>query len=109
MRAGPALRLELALQRQLPIREGFLIGKPLNRFRAVRSHDGQLVRAPGNLSRLVSKELVAAAKPREHRCQAPLPGVVSVAPFFAKIMASSLAGTVWLAFFETSCVAPGGS
>jgi len=35
------------------------------------------------------------------------PGVVSVEPFLAKIIASSLAGCVWLAFLETSCVAPG--
>jgi len=34
-------------------------------------------------------------------------GVVSGDPFFAKIIASSRAGCVWLAFFETSCVAPG--
>jgi hypothetical protein len=37
------------------------------------------------------------------------PGLVSVSPFFAKIIASSFAASVWLAFFETSCVAPGGS
>ena len=34
-------------------------------------------------------------------------GTVSVDPFFAKIIASSRAGCVALAFFETSCVAPG--
>jgi hypothetical protein len=34
-------------------------------------------------------------------------GTVSVEPFFAKIIASSRAGCVWLALFETSCVAPG--
>src|SRR5436190_13425253 len=34
-------------------------------------------------------------------------GVVNVDPFFAKIIASRRAGCVWLAFFETSCVAPG--
>ena len=39
----------------------------------------------------------------------PYAGVVSVEPFFAKIIASSLAGCVWLAFLDTSCVAPGGS
>ena len=43
---------------------------------------------------------------RPPRAGAP-PGVVSVEPFFAKIIASSFAGTVWLAFFDTSCVAPG--
>jgi len=32
---------------------------------------------------------------------------VSVEPFFAKIIASSRAGSVWLAFLDTSCVAPG--
>jgi hypothetical protein len=37
------------------------------------------------------------------------PGVVSVDPFFAKIIANSLAGWLWLAFLDTSCVAPGGS
>jgi hypothetical protein len=31
----------------------------------------------------------------------PVPGVVSVEPFFAKIIARSFAGCVWLAFFET--------
>jgi hypothetical protein len=36
-------------------------------------------------------------------------GTVSVEPFFAKIIASSRAGSVWLALLETSCVAPGGS
>jgi hypothetical protein len=35
------------------------------------------------------------------------PGFVNVDPFFAKIIASSFAGSVWLAFFETSWVAPG--
>jgi len=34
-------------------------------------------------------------------------GVVSVEPFLAKISARSFAGCVSLAFFETSCVAPG--
>jgi hypothetical protein len=30
------------------------------------------------------------------------PALVNVDPFFAKIIASSFAGCVWLAFFETS-------
>ena len=45
-----------------------------------------------------------------YRSPRPLPanpGVVRVKPFFAKIIARSLAGSVWLAFLETSCVAPG--
>ena len=37
----------------------------------------------------------------------PLTGVVSVAPFGAKIIASSFAGSVALALRDTSCVAPG--
>ncbi len=39
----------------------------------------------------------------------PGPGTVRVAPFLAKISARSFAGSVLLAFFETSCVAPGAS
>lgn len=35
------------------------------------------------------------------------PCVVSVEPFFAKIIASRRAGSVWLALRDTSCVAPG--
>src|SRR5207247_1945941 len=34
-------------------------------------------------------------------------GVTSGDPFLAKIIASNRAGCVWLAFLETSCVAPG--
>lgn len=38
-----------------------------------------------------------------------LTGVVSVDPFFAKIIASSWAGSVWLALADCSCTEPGGS
>ena len=39
----------------------------------------------------------------------PVTGVVSVDPFFAKIIASSCAGSVWLGLPDSSCTAPGGS
>ena len=46
----------------------------------------------------------------DSQCALPAgPGVVSVSPFFAKMKASNLAGSVLLAFLETSCVLPGGS
>ena len=39
----------------------------------------------------------------------PVTGVVSVDPFFAKIIASSCAGSVWLGLPDSSCTEPGGS
>jgi hypothetical protein len=39
----------------------------------------------------------------------PVTGVVSIDPFFAKIIASSCAGSVWLALPDSSCTEPGGS
>jgi hypothetical protein len=49
-------------------------------------------------------------KTGDSQCALPAgPGIVSVSPFFAKIKASNLAGSVLLVFFETSCVLPGGS
>ena len=57
----------------------------------------------------LGREVVIKAKGHQADKHYPFagPGVVSVAPFFAKIIASSFAGSVWLAFFDTSCVAPG--
>jgi hypothetical protein len=39
----------------------------------------------------------------------PVTGVVSVDPFFAKIIASNCAGSVWLGLPDSSCTEPGGS
>jgi hypothetical protein len=49
------------------------------------------------------------ARPLLYSWSPRLTGVVSVDPFFAKIMASSWAGSVWLALADSSCTEPGGS
>jgi hypothetical protein len=75
----------------------------------------RLDRRAAGLARWVPGEhniLRAGSSNRSNGDQTPLlpsagPGAVSVAPFFAKIIASSFAGCVWLAFFDTWCVAPG--
>ena len=74
------------------------------RFADVRSNPVQLVDEwmMGHVVSLWSRFLYSLP-PR------PVTGVVSVDPFFAKIIASSCAGSVWLGLPDSSCTAPGGS